>query len=473
MADAASLTDLPATETASRTASLADPSPDEAPPAEHAAAEHAAEAAEAAVQGSETTAPVPAAEPPAAEPPIAEPPITETAAAETPTAAPPPAATPAPEAGRDRPPAPARRGGFMFNALFALLSLAGAAVALTAPALRPHAYGLARAWLGDASPVLPYLAAAPAPGAEPPVPAELTYPPPAFQAPESVNGDTSLQAAALAAVRAEMIATLRLELDGVRRAAAEQAARLAAAGVSARAAQSDASAARGEAHAAAAAADSVVRAQDAIAHAQEAASRAIDAAAERLDRLETQVAVSDARGRATGLMVAASGLHRDILSGAPLHDDLAALAGAAPLPASVQQSLDQLARSDGGVPTLRDLGVGFEAVDAAIIARGGGQGSWFTLSGWFGGANADRATLDRLRAMAAEGRFSEVADTLERTDWADLAQRWSAQVRQRSAAVIAGQTVLAHAQALYEASLTTPPAWPLTLPSAAPRRVSP
>ena len=162
--------------------------------------------------------------------------------------------------------------------------------------------------------------------------------------------------------------------------------------MSARAAQSDAAAARGEAHAAAAAADSVVRAQDAIAHAQEASSRAIDAAAERLDRLEAQVAVSDARGRATGLMVAASGLHRDILSGAPLHDDLAALAGAAPLPASVQQSLDQLARSDGGVPTLRDLGVGFEAVDAAIIARGGGQGSWFTLSGWFGGANADSAT---------------------------------------------------------------------------------
>jgi hypothetical protein len=166
-------------------------------------------------------------------------------------------------------------------------------------------------------------------------------------------------------------------------------------------------------------------------------------------------------------------LHRDILSGAPLHDDLAALAGAGSLPISVQQALDQLGRSDGGVPTLRDLGVGFEAVDAAIIARGGGQGSWFTLSGWFGGANGQRDMLGRLRALAAEGRFSELADTLERTEWADLAQRWAAQVRQRSAAVLAGQTVLAHAQAAYEAAQTTPPAWPQIVPPAGPRRESP
>ncbi len=502
MADVASLTNLPASEPVSRPATLADDTPVDAPPAAQEATRVEAQAEpaptdklpadEAQAEPAPTdklpadeaqaepapTDKLPADEAKAEPAPTEKLPADEAQTEPAPTGKPSPtkpAAAPAPSsaAPRARPPAPPRRGGWLFSAFCAVISLAGAAVALTAPTLRPQAFDLARAWLGETSPVLRYMAAAPASGTEQAAPAPLTYPPPSFQAPASVNGDTSLQAAALAAVRAEMIATLRLELDGVRRAAAEQGARLAAAGASARAAQNDAAAARTEAHAAATAADGVVRAQDAIARAQDASTQALNAATERLDRLEAQVAVSDARGRATGMVVAAAGLHRDIISGASLHDDLAALADGGPLPVSVQQALDLLARSEGGVPTLRDLGVGFEAVDAAIVARGGGQGSWFSLSGWFGGANAQRDMLVRLRALAAEGRFSEVADTLERTEWADLAQRWAAQVRQRSAAVIAGQTVLAHAQAAYEAAQTTPPAWPQTALPAGQRRTLP
>jgi hypothetical protein len=368
-------------------------------------------------------------------------------------------------------PQPARRFGRWFSALCALLSLVGAGVALTAPMLRPQAFALASAWLGADSSVSRYLAP-PATGSELQVPAPLTYPTPAFKAPETASGDTSLQAAALAAVRAELIATLRLELDQVRRTATEQGARVTALGASVQAEKTDIASARSEARAAGAAAEAATRAQAAATHAQETAARALDGATERLDRVEAQVAAFDARVRATGLVVAAGQLRHDIDAGAPLHDVLAALTGSGPLPGPVQLALERLSRSEGGVPTLRDLGVGFEAVEAAIAAHGGGPASWITWSGWFGGGT-QRETLDRLRALADEGRFGEVADVLERTEWADLAQRWGIQVRQRSAAVIAGQTVLANALASYEASQTTPPTWPQIVPSTGPGRASP
>ena len=54
-------------------------------------------------------------------------------------------------------PAP-RRGGWLFSVVCAVLSLAGAAVALTAPVLRPQAFDLARQWFGDDSAALRYLA---------------------------------------------------------------------------------------------------------------------------------------------------------------------------------------------------------------------------------------------------------------------------------------------------------------------------
>ena len=111
------------------------------------------------------------------------------------------------------PAAPAHRGGRLFTALCAILSLAGAGVALTAPTFRPHVFELARVWLGEDSPVLRYLAS-PASDVAQSVPVLPGYALPANQA-----------SASLAAVRAELIATLRLELDGVRRAALEQAER--------------------------------------------------------------------------------------------------------------------------------------------------------------------------------------------------------------------------------------------------------
>jgi hypothetical protein len=379
----------------------------------------------------------------------------------SPGAASPAAPAPAYERAVARP----RRGGRWFSALCAVLSLAGAGVALTAPTLRPQAFELARAWLGDDNPLLRYLAS-PAADIAPSALAPLTYPPPAFQAPQSPGGETSLPAAALAAVRAELIATLRLELDGVRRAAAEQSDRVKAMGASVQATQADLASARNDARTAAGAVDSVARAQ-------EGAARALAAMHDRLDRVEAQVAVFDERVRATGLVVVAGQLRRDIDAGAPLRDDLTAIASSGSLPVQVQQAVDQLSRAERGVPTLRDLGVGFEALDTALVARGAGQGSWFSLSAWLGGAGGPRESLDRLRALAAEGRFSEVADALERSDWADLAQRWDAQVRLHAASVIAGQAVLAHALAAYEASQTTPPAWSVSPSPAGPGRGAP
>ena len=375
---------------------------------------------------------------------------------------------------------PARRGGRLFTAFCAALSLAGAGVALIAPTLRPQAQELARQWLGEESPVLRYFAApagaadqAAAGGSAVSVLAPLTYTPPVFRAPQAPPGDTSMQAAALAAVRAEMIATLRLELDGVRRAMAEQGERLKSAGSAAQAAQSEAASARVAAESAARVQADARNAQEAASRSQDATARAVDGMRERLDRVETQVAAFDARLRATGLVASAGQLRRDIDAGAPLREDLLTTASSGPLPAPVQRALEQLSRSERGVPTLRDLGVSFDALEADILAHGGGQGSWLSLSGWIGGPNPQRETLDRLRALAAEGRFSEVADMLERSDWADLAQHWVAQVRLRSATVMAGQTVMAHALEAYEASQAAPGAWPPVSPPTGPGRVSP
>ena len=172
------------------------------------------------------------------------------------------------------------------------------------------------------------------------------------------------------------------------------------------------------------------------------------------------MATFDARVRATGLVVTAGQLRRDIEAGAPLSDDLVAIGSSGPLPTPVQQALDQLSRTERGVPTLRDLAVGFETLDTDILAHRRGQGSWFSLGGVFSDDNPERASRDRVRALAAEGRFSEVADMLERSEWAELSKRWITQVRLHADSVIAGQLVMAHALAAYEASQTTPPSWP-------------
>lgn len=367
-------------------------------------------------------------------------------------------ATPAPAA-----PARARRRGGMFSALCALLSLAGAGVALTAPTLRPQAFDLARIWLGDDSPALRYLASPASDMAQ-----SMAVPPgyPAASVPSSASpgGAASVQVASLAAVRAELIATLRLELDTVRRAAAEQADRLKSVGASVQSVQGEAVSARGDARAAtgaaAAAASAAARAQADAARAQEAAARALDGTRDRFDRLDAQVATFDARVRATGLVVTAGQLRRDIEAGAPLSDDLVAIGSSGPVPAPVQQALDQLSRAERGVPTSRDLAVGFETLDADIAAHRGGQGSWTSLGGLFGSGSSQRESLDRVRVLATEGRFSEVADMLERSDWAELSKRWIAQVRLHSDAAIAGQLIMAHALAAYEASQTAPPSWP-------------
>ena len=334
-------------------------------------------------------------------------------------------------------PARPRQGGRLFGAVCALLSLAGAGVALTAPALRPQAFELARVWLGDDSPVLRYLASpasdvAPSMLLSPAQPPGLLSPaqPPGLlspaQPPAAAQGAAAVPAGSLAALRAELIATLRLELASVRRAASEQADHLKSIGAAVQSVQGEAVSARGDARAAtgaaAAAAAAAARAQADAARAQEAAARALDGTRDRFDRLDAQVATFDARVRATGLVVTAGQLRHDIEAGAPLNDDLVAIGSSGPLPAPVQRALDQLSQAERGVPTARDLAVGFETLDAEIGAHRSGQGSWTSLGGLFGSAAPDRETLDRVRALAAEGRFSEVADLLERSEWADSVQ---------------------------------------------------
>ena len=58
--------------------------------------------------------------------------------------------------------------------------------------------------------------------------------------------------------------------------------------------------------------------------------------------------------------------------------------------------------------------------------------------------------IEHLRALAVDGRFSEAASELEKSDEGDIGADWAARVHERAAAVSATQALLAYSLAAYE-----------------------
>jgi hypothetical protein len=68
-----------------------------------------------------------------------------------------------------------------------------------------------------------------------------------------------------------------------------------------------------------------------------------------------------------------------------------------------------------------------------------------------GGLPPESARLiEHLRALAVDGRFSEAASELEKSDESDIGAEWAARVRERAAAVSATQALLVYSLAAYE-----------------------
>ena len=180
-----------------------------------------------------------------------------------------------------------------------------------------------------------------------------------------------------------------------------------------------------------------------------ALSGAIDGLIQRADRLQATGAVLAARTRATSVLTLAVGLRRNVDAGAPIGAEIAALKATGVFPGPVDHALAALTPLGAGVPTMRGLGEGFDVLQAKLTLRadGGSAGGLARLESLFGlGAQSpDGDLLERLRALANDGRFAEAAKVLEASDAAYLGADWIAMVRARATAVIATQVILTHA----------------------------
>ena len=146
----------------------------------------------------------------------------------------------------------------------------------------------------------------------------------------------------------------------------------------------------------------------------------------------------------------AVGLRRNVDAGLPIGAETAALKATGAFPAAVDHALADLTRLAAGVPTMRDLGEGFDAVQAKLALRAAGTPTGRSLARLeslfgLGAQSPDEDLLDRLSALATDGRFAEAAKVLEASDAAYLGANWIAMVRARATAVIATQLVLAQA----------------------------
>ena len=299
-----------------------------------------------------------------------------------------------------------RRGGRLFPALCALLALIAALVTLAAPVLRPQIAASADAWFGRDNIV-----------------SRIVAPSPAFEAGWRKAREEAMK------VMDQHLAAYTARLDEL--AAAQQA--------------TAADVGRAEAN---------LRADHAT---SEALSRAVDDLSRQATELRAATTAIGGRMRATGLVSMSLRLRRDVDVGLPLGGDVAALAAIGPFPAAVERSLQQLRRMNDGAPTMRDLADEFDRVIARIAARSDTAAAWASR-GWsrlaaaFGGASqgGDDALIERLRALASEGRFSEAADMLQTSDDSDLGATWVAHVRTRATAVVATQTLLSYSLAAYE-----------------------
>ena len=299
-------------------------------------------------------------------------------------------------------PSPQRRGNRLFGVL-AVVSIAAAGISLTAPALRPELAHLSAAWFGAENPVTAWL---------------LPPPPPV---------DVERDLAALIPRVAQLEAGLRGVTGDLRR----MDARLAEAGSTL--------------HEGLGSLDSIARmAQDALRR-----TEGIEAASQDLTN----------RIRAASLMALATRLRRDVDVGAPLAENALLLSLYGPYPPAIERAIEDLMRMPDGALTMRDLAVGFEALEARIQAVTGLDSSW-SARGWnrvrslFGAAPTDleAAIGERLHVLATEGRFTEAADLLERSPWKELGAVWLGQVRDRASAARAAQLVMAHAVAVARAT---------------------
>jgi hypothetical protein len=112
---------------------------------------------------------------------------------------------------------------------------------------------------------------------------------------------------------------------------------------------------------------------------------------------------------------------------------------------------------------MRDLADGFDVVESRVAARvkGSSLGStWVSVRNamGFGEPSIDELVLERLRLLAADGRFSEAASLLETSTVADLGADWAARVRVRATAVVATQFILEYALKGTAAAFTAAPA---------------
>lgn len=291
------------------------------------------------------------------------------------------------------PPAAPRARGMWLNAFFALVALGAAAVALTAPSLRPVLVQQVPALLpdgfGDASVRL----------------ADL-------MTPESqTDRDLAALVPRVASLEAELL-RMRLEIRQLDRRLVESGALWR-------------------------------NSQQAVAGAVELTAES----ARRMDRMESAGQALTARVRAAAVLAAATRLRRDLDTGAPLADGVALLDLNGPYPEPVAQAIETLRALPSGVTTIRDLAIEYEALDQAIAASLGQDGSgWFRLRALFGGTEDPRMSfLQRVRQMAADGRMAEVATLLSHSPWQAESAPWITRARERTEATRAAQAISAYA----------------------------
>lgn len=294
---------------------------------------------------------------------------------------------------QDAAPEKPRRRRHAVPVMCAGLAIAAAFVALAAPGLRPGAAELSAGWLGTDSKLTRLLAPPERPNSEGELALVLTRL-------AALEASTRLLGAGLRNVDTRLSETSTIVQDASRVAATAAA-----------------------------------QASDALRRANSATE------AERALALDT---------RAIALLAITTKLRRDIDAGASLTDAVSLLVHYAPFPPPAAQAVEEVAALQDGVPAMRDLALGFEALDARIKASAESQAAWSPLA-WLrmrpsSSLDAMSApTLERLRVLAGDGRFSEAAALMERSPWKELGAAWTDQVRDRTRAVRAIQTLTAYA----------------------------
>lgn len=276
---------------------------------------------------------------------------------------------------------PRQRSGRSLNLLLALLALAGAAIALAAPALRPWLLANAPASLGvPRDRLATYL--------QPETDTDRAL---AELLPRVVTIETELLRAKL-----ETRAIERRLLDAI----------------------------------------------DTGRETRERAGAALESSA-RAERLLADLTRENAslerRLRAGNLMTATLRLRRDLDTGAPMADSVTLLALLGGFPPDVARAIDTLRGLPDGVASMRELALGFDTLDQAISVDIGQDASgWSRLRALFSGGDDPRLTfLQRMRDLAAEGRMSEVATLLTHSPWQTLAKAWTERVAARNEASLA------------------------------------